>query len=72
MSSWALHCVAGAGIQRLLDLADARGALRWIAPEQLARLDQAPPRRKRIVSATPGRLSSSATCWASRRMISMP
>jgi hypothetical protein len=29
--------VAGAGIQRLLDLADARGALRWIAPEQLPR-----------------------------------
>jgi anti-anti-sigma factor len=34
---WSLHCVSGPGIQRLLDLADARDALRWIAPEQLAR-----------------------------------
>ena len=34
---WALHCVSGPGIQRLLDLADARGALRWIASEQLVR-----------------------------------
>jgi anti-anti-sigma factor len=33
---WTLHCIAGAGIQRLLDLAGARTALRWIAPEQLA------------------------------------
>jgi anti-anti-sigma factor len=33
---WTMHCIAGDGIQRLLDLADARGALRWIAPEQLA------------------------------------
>ncbi len=32
---WSLHCVAGAGIQRLLDLAGARADLRWIAPEQL-------------------------------------
>ena len=36
-SEWSMHCIAGAGIQRLLDLADSRGALRWIAPEQLAR-----------------------------------
>ena len=35
-TNWSLHCVAGAGIQRLLDLADARGKLRWIASEQLA------------------------------------
>jgi hypothetical protein len=35
LSPWSMHCVAGAGIQRLLDLAGARGALRWIAPEQL-------------------------------------
>jgi anti-anti-sigma factor len=34
---WSLHCVAGDHIQRVLDLADARGALRWIAPEQLPR-----------------------------------
>ena len=33
---WTMHCVAGPGIQRLLDLAAARDALRWIAPEQLA------------------------------------
>jgi anti-anti-sigma factor len=33
---WTLHCIAGAGIQRLLDLAGARETLRWIAPEQLA------------------------------------
>jgi anti-anti-sigma factor len=33
---WSLHVVAGRGIQRLLDLADARAALRWMAPEQLA------------------------------------
>jgi anti-anti-sigma factor len=35
-SHWTLHCIAGQGIQRLLDLARARRALRWIAPEQLA------------------------------------
>jgi len=35
-SAWTLHCIAGPGIQRLLDLACAREALRWIAPEQLA------------------------------------
>jgi anti-anti-sigma factor len=34
-SHWTLHCIAGQGIQRLLDLARARRALRWIAPEQL-------------------------------------
>jgi hypothetical protein len=34
---WTLHVVAGDGIQRLLDLAGARDALRWISPEQLAR-----------------------------------
>jgi len=33
---WSLHCVPGPGIQRLLDLADARDALRWISAEQLA------------------------------------
>ena len=33
---WSLHCVPGASIQRLLDLADARGALRWISAEQLS------------------------------------
>jgi anti-anti-sigma factor len=33
---WTLHCGAGDAIQRLLDLAGARDALRWIAPEQLA------------------------------------
>jgi anti-anti-sigma factor len=33
---WSLHCIAGPGIQRLLDLAGARDALRWVAPEQLA------------------------------------
>lgn len=36
-SPWMLHCIAGQAIQRLLDLAGARRALRWIAPEQLAR-----------------------------------
>lgn len=36
LGPWSLHCVAGSGIQRLLDLTGARGALRWIAPEQLA------------------------------------
>jgi anti-anti-sigma factor len=35
-AAWSLHCIPGAGIQRLLDLADARDTLRWIAPEQLA------------------------------------
>jgi hypothetical protein len=35
--AWAMHCIPGAGIQRLLDLANARHALCWIAPEQLAR-----------------------------------
>ena len=35
-SAWTLHCIAGHGIQRLLDLSRARRALRWIAPEQLA------------------------------------
>ena len=34
-SAWTLHCIAGQGIQRLLDRARARRALRWIAPEQL-------------------------------------
>ena len=34
--AWSLHCVAGAGMQRVLDLAEARESLRWIAPEQLA------------------------------------
>jgi anti-anti-sigma factor len=34
--TWSMHCVPGPGIQRLLDLADARDALRWIAAEQLA------------------------------------
>jgi anti-anti-sigma factor len=33
---WSMHCIAGPGIQRLLDLAGARDALRWVAPEQLA------------------------------------
>ena len=33
---WSMHCIAGPGIQRLLDLARARDALRWVAPEQLA------------------------------------
>jgi anti-anti-sigma factor len=33
---WSLHVVAGAGVQRLLDLADARDDLRWISAEQLA------------------------------------
>lgn len=32
-----LHVVPGAGIQRVLDLADARAALRWISPEQIER-----------------------------------
>jgi anti-anti-sigma factor len=31
-----LHVVPGEGIQRVLDLAQARPLLRWIAPEQLA------------------------------------
>ena len=35
-AEWSLHCVAGQGIQRLLDLAGARETLRWIASEQLA------------------------------------
>jgi anti-anti-sigma factor len=30
-----LHVVPGDGIQRLLDVAGARGALNWISPEQL-------------------------------------
>jgi anti-anti-sigma factor len=34
---WTMHCIAGPGIQRLLDLAHARDALCWISPEQLAR-----------------------------------
>jgi anti-anti-sigma factor len=29
------HVVPGAGIQRVLDLAGARGALHWMSPEQL-------------------------------------
>ena len=33
---WSLHVVAGAGVQRVLDLAGARGDLRWISEEQLA------------------------------------
>ena len=33
---WSLHVVPGTAIQRLLDLAGGREALRWIAPEQLA------------------------------------
>jgi anti-anti-sigma factor len=33
---WSLHCVPGSAMQRLLDLAEARDSLRWIAPEQLA------------------------------------
>ena len=33
---WSLHVVPGAGVQRLLDLAGARGELRWISHEQLA------------------------------------
>jgi anti-anti-sigma factor len=37
MVPWTLHCIAGPGIQRLLDLAGGRQSLRWIAPEQLAR-----------------------------------
>jgi anti-anti-sigma factor len=36
VSCWSMHCVPGPGIQRLLDLANARESLRWIAPEQLA------------------------------------
>lgn len=35
-AGWSMHCVPGPGIQRLLDLAHARDALRWISPEQLA------------------------------------
>jgi anti-anti-sigma factor len=30
------HVVPGDGVQRVLDLAGARAALRWISPEQLA------------------------------------
>ena len=30
------HVVPGEGMQRVLDLAGARSALRWISPEQLA------------------------------------
>ena len=37
VDGWTLHCIAGAAIQRLLDLAEARTALCWIAPEQLTR-----------------------------------
>jgi len=33
---WSLHVVPGAGMQRLLDLTDARRDLRWISAEQLA------------------------------------
>jgi stage II sporulation protein AA (anti-sigma F factor antagonist) len=33
---WTLHAVPGAGVQHVLDLAGARGALRWISDEQLA------------------------------------
>lgn len=32
-----LHVVPGEGIQRVLDLAEARAALNWISPEQLGR-----------------------------------
>jgi anti-anti-sigma factor len=30
-----VHVVPGEGIQRVLDLTDARASLRWISPEQL-------------------------------------
>jgi len=33
---WSLHVVPGSGVQRVLDLADARPDLRWISAEQLA------------------------------------
>jgi anti-anti-sigma factor len=32
---WSLHVVPGDGVQRVLDLAGARDALRWISAEQL-------------------------------------
>jgi anti-anti-sigma factor len=37
VTEWTMHCVPGPSIQRVLDLAHARDALRWISPEQLAR-----------------------------------
>ena len=42
--SWSLHAVPGDRIQRVLDLAGARDRLRWISPEQLAGVTEAPPR----------------------------
>lgn len=33
---WSLHVVPGIGMQRVLDLAEARDDLRWISEEQLA------------------------------------